>query len=84
MNINHLLLFLFFLMFIFIITYDPKKGTLHNGFVPGNGRGGVAPNGLVASQPGISRERLGPDYDDLRYGAPTRLMTDFMGAIFHY
>jgi len=66
-------------MFIFIITYDPKKGTLHNGFVPGNARNGLGPSGLVPSEPG-----LGPDYDDLRYGAPTRLMTDFMGAIFHY
>lgn len=74
MNINHLLLFFFLLMFVFIITYDPQKGTLHNGFVLGNSREKKIESKLSGT---------GPDYDDLRYGAPTRLMTDFMGAIFH-
>ena len=71
MNINHLLIVFGIIAFIFAVTYDPKKGTIHKNvsfYEPKNTR----------QQPEVPLRQ-----PDLRYGYPTRIAPDVMGAIFY-
>ncbi len=70
MNIDHLLLIFACIAFIFMITYDPKKGTLHKNV------DFYKPNYNKQQEEVQNREY------DLRYGYPTRLASDVIGAIF--
>ncbi len=71
MNINHLLLIFALLAFIFAVTYDPTKGTIHKNVSFYEPKGNFKQGELPLREP------------DLRYGYPTRIAADVMGAIFY-
>lgn len=71
MNINHLLLIFALIAFIFAVTYDPTKGTIHKNI------SFYEPNDNIRQREIIHRQ------PDLRYGYPTRIAADIMGAIFY-
>lgn len=71
MNINHLLIIFGIIAFIFIVTYDPKKGNIHkqiSHYQPND----FYKEGYITLRP-----------SDLRYGHPTRIKSDETGAIFY-